>query len=86
LLIWPSKSFDLELVTDLNAEGDLQPVPEYKAAEAGLQPTPRERVIFSSTSTIWADWEGLWNEQGGISQACKQNNSEPIFIAERPVR
>lgn len=86
LLIWPSKSFDVELVTDLNAEGDLRPVPEYKADEAGLQPTNRERVIFSSTSTIWADWEGLWNERGGISQACKQSNREPIVIAERPVR
>lgn len=86
LLIWPSKSFDVELVTDLNAEGDLRPVPEFKAAEAGLQPTPRERVIFSSTSTNWSDWESLWNERDGISQACQQANSEPIVIADRPVR
>ncbi len=86
LLIWPTKSFDVELVTDLNTDGDLRPVPEYKAAEAGLLPTPRERVIFSSTSTIWSDWEDLWNEQSGTSQACKQSNSEPIVIAERPSR
>ena len=86
LLIWPSKSFDIEVVTDLNAEGELRPTPEAQAAEAGLQPTPRERVIFSSTSTIWSDWEGLWNERGGISKAYQQGNRDPIVLAERPNR
>nr|MCU0713940.1 AEC family transporter [Pirellula sp.] len=68
LLVWPSKSFDIEIVTDLMAEGDLRPMPEAQAAEAGLQPTPRERVIFESTSTTWSDWETLWSERDGISQ------------------
>nr|MCU0713889.1 hypothetical protein [Pirellula sp.] len=28
LLVWPSKSFDIEIVTDLKAEGDLRPMPD----------------------------------------------------------
>jgi hypothetical protein len=86
LLIWPSKSFDIEIVTDLKADGELRPTPEDQAAEAGLHLTPRERVIFSSTNTSWANWETLWIERNGISQACQQANSEPIVIADRPVR
>ncbi|XZE18574.1 hypothetical protein SH449x_003871 [Pirellulaceae bacterium SH449] len=84
LLIWPSNAFDVEIVTDLKADGDLLPVPEVQAAEAGLHPTTRERVIFSSTHSAWADWEALWIERNGVSQACQQGNKEPIVIAERP--
>lgn len=86
LLIWPSKSFDIEIVTDMKADGDLIPTPESQATEAGLKPTPREQVIFESTKTSWSDWETLWSERDGISRACKQSNNDLIVIAECPKR
>jgi hypothetical protein len=86
LLIWPSNAFDIEIIADLKVDGDLHPTPEVQAAEAGLHPTPRERVIFSSTHSKWSDWEALWFEQDGVSQACRQGNKEPVVIAKRDDR
>ncbi|MEQ1825143.1 MAG: hypothetical protein ABL921_04330 [Pirellula sp.] len=90
ILIWPTKRFDVELVSDLKPEGIIRPEPELQAAQAGLAPTPRGSVVFSASYTRWSDWEETWNSESvrsassnHLPPACYHAPSEPVVVAVR---
>ncbi|MEQ1831138.1 MAG: hypothetical protein ABL921_34650, partial [Pirellula sp.] len=62
LLVWPTKRFDVEIVADLEDERTITPLPAPQAAEAGLAPIERERLVFSATHTEWKQWESIWSD------------------------
>ena len=62
LIVWPTKRFDVEIVADLEAEITIIPLPAFQAAEAGLAPIQRERLVFSATHTDWNEWEKIWSD------------------------
>ena len=75
LLVWPTKRFDVEIVADLEDEGTITPLPAFQAAEAGLAPIERERLVFSATHTDWKKWERIWSD----NQLATSTNSKISF-------
>ena len=75
LLVWPTKRFDVEIVADLEAEGTITPLPALQAAEAGLAPIERERLVFSATHTDWKKWERIWSD----NQLATSSNTKISF-------
>ena len=63
LVVWPTTRFDVEIVADLEHEGMINPQPAFQAAEAGIAPIEREKVVFSATHSDWKEWERIWSDK-----------------------
>ena len=82
LTIWPSQTFDSEVIVDLHRRHQLRPQPANEAAKAGLHPTDRSRVLFGDSETSWAAWEQLWQPADSAATL----NAPPAACSRRPVR
>ncbi|HUP76995.1 MAG TPA: hypothetical protein VM260_00445, partial [Pirellula sp.] len=63
LIVWATTQFDVEIVADLEHEGVIQPQPAFQAAQAGIVPIEREKVVFSATHSDWKVWERIWSDK-----------------------
>jgi hypothetical protein len=63
LVVWPTTQFDVEIVANLEQEGVINPQPAFQAAEAGIAPIEREKLVFSATHSDWKEWERIWSDK-----------------------
>jgi hypothetical protein len=82
LLVWPTKRFDVEIVSDLRALDVIRPNPEFEAAQAGMVPTQRTSLIFSATHTSWKEWETIWSPR---DTAASVDSQIPVACLSPPL-
>jgi hypothetical protein len=63
LVVWPNHRFDVEITTHLKQLGTLNPQPINQAAQVGLKPVERERIVFAATHTSRSEWEKKWADR-----------------------
>ena len=63
LVVWPTTRFDVEIVADLEREGTIKPQPAIQAAEAGILPIERQKIVFSASHSDWKEWEQIWSDK-----------------------
>ena len=73
LLVWPRARFDVEITAELKGEGMVKPLPVEQAADAGLFPIERDKILFASSHTDWKEWERIWSENDFTMQGSPMN-------------
>lgn len=63
LIVWPTRSFEVEVHYSLTEGAQLTPRPRAVARSLGLDPLPAPTVIFRLHPLAWTDWETFWSEE-----------------------
>lgn len=63
LIVWPTRSFEIEVHYSLKEGSQLTPRPRSIARSLGLDPLPATTVIFLLHPLAWAEWEAFWTAE-----------------------
>ncbi|OYW13181.1 MAG: hypothetical protein B7Z55_17260 [Planctomycetales bacterium 12-60-4] len=63
LIVWPTRSYDAEVIYGLDERPTISPRPRSIARTANLDSLPASALIFREHQITWSDWRDFWDAE-----------------------
>ena len=68
VVVWPTRSFEAEVLYSLWDRPTTTPRPRTVARSAGLEPQPAAALIFREHPIEWTRWRDFWTAEGSAAE------------------